>query len=70
MEDTLANSAFGTATEQYAVGQNHRAFAGVLERGKDVQQEGVVTILLGRDAEGESLKLIFSRIEAVAPGFG
>ncbi|MNG06418.1 hypothetical protein D3C84_896560 [compost metagenome] len=52
------------------MGQNHRAFAGVLERGKDVQQEGVVTILLGRDTKAEALKLIFSRIEAVAPGFG
>ena len=52
------------------MGQNHCAFAGVLERGKDVQQEGIVTILLWRDTKAEALKLIFSRIEAVAPGFG
>ncbi|MNP84788.1 hypothetical protein D3C76_1842490 [compost metagenome] len=52
------------------MGQNHRAFAGVLERSEDVQQEGIVTILLGRDTKAEALKLIFSRIEAVAPGFG
>lgn len=52
------------------MGQNHRAFAGVLERGKDVQQEGVVTILRGRDTKAEALKLILCRVEAIAPCLG
>ena len=50
--------------------QNDRAFAGALERGEDVQQEGVVAVLLRRDAELEAAVLVIGRVEAVAPGLG
>lgn len=50
--------------------QNHRAFAAALERGEDVQQKSVVSILLRRDAEGEAVVKVIGRIEAVAPCLG
>jgi hypothetical protein len=49
--------------------ENDCAFSGALQTSKHVQQEGVVSVLLGRDAELKSMKLILGRIDPVAPGF-
>jgi len=46
---------------------NHRAFAGALERGEDVQEKCVVAVLLRRDAERESRIHVVGGIEPVAP---
>ena len=45
-------------------------FARALEAGEDVEQEGVVAVLLGRDAELEAMELVSLRVEAVAPRLG
>ena len=50
LDDVAADVGLGTAAEQHAVRQNDRALAGALERGEDVQQEGVVAVLGRRDA--------------------
>ena len=50
--------------------KNDRAFAVALERGEDMQQEGVVAIFLRRDAEGEAVVKVVSRVEAIAPRLG
>ena len=55
-----------TAAEEHAVRQDDRAFAGALEAREDVQQEGVVAVLGGRDAVLEAPVLVVGRIEAAA----
>ena len=61
-DDALADRRLGAAPEQYAVGVNHRALAGALEAREDVQQEGVVAVLLGRDAVLEAAIEIVGRV--------
>ncbi len=70
LDDLAADGGLGTAAEQNAVRENDRAFAGALEAGEDVQQEGIVAVLLRRDAELEAAIQVIGRIEAVAPGLG
>ena len=67
---SLADDGLGTAPEQHAVRQNDRALAGALERGEDVQQEGVVAVLGRRDAVVEAAEQVVGRVETVAPGLG
>ena len=63
-----ADVALGVATEQNAVRQDARAFAGALERANDVQQVGVVALLAGRRSERlESLVGVLKRTDAGAP---
>jgi hypothetical protein len=52
------------------VRKNDRLFARALETGEDVQQESVVAVLPGRNAELEALELVRLRVEAVAPRLG
>lgn len=52
------------------MGQNHRRLAGALQRGKHVQEEGVVAVFLRRNAIAETVVLILCRVEAIAPGLG
>ena len=54
----------GVAAEQHAVRQDDRRLAGALERLEDVQQEGVVAVLLGRRAELEAAVVV---LQPVAP---
>jgi hypothetical protein len=42
------------AAEEHAVRQDHRAVAGALQRGDDVEQKGEIAVLGGRHAVGES----------------
>ena len=60
----------GVATEQHTVRQDHRAAAGALHRGQDVQQEGIVAVLGGWGAVGEAPVHVAAHVDAVAPGFG
>ena len=53
-DDLPADGGLGAAPEQHAVRENDRALARALEAGEDVQQEGVVAVLLRRDAEREA----------------
>jgi len=69
-QDFLANTGLGTAPKQYAVRMNDCAFAGALKAGQDVQQEGVISVLLGWDSKLEAFELVFSGVQAIAPGFG
>ena len=70
LDDLPADRGLGTATEQNAVRKNDRAFACALEAGEDVQQEGIVAVLLRRNAECKAAIQVIGRVEAVAPGFG
>ena len=65
--EVLADHRLGTAPEQHAVRVNHRALAGALERGEDVQQEGVVAVLGRRDAEVETAIQVVGRVESAGP---
>ena len=53
--ELLADCGFGVAAEQDAVGKDAGAFAVLFMRADDVQQIGVVALLLWRLAPGEAL---------------
>ncbi len=55
-----ADDGLGIAAEEDAVRENARAFARALQRAEDVQQVGVVALLLGRHAPGEALEAVAS----------
>ena len=61
-DDTLADRRLGAAPEQHAVGVNHRALADAREAREDVQQEGVVAVLLGRYTVLEAAIEIVGRV--------
>ena len=65
--EVLADHRLGAAPEQHAVRVNHRALAGALERGQDVQQESVVAILGRGDAVVETAIQVVGRVEAAGP---
>ena len=50
----LADGGLGVAAEQHTMGQNARAFACALQAADDVQQIGVIALLLWRHAPGEA----------------
>ena len=55
-DDLAADGRLGAAPEEHAVRENDRAFARALQGGEDVQQEGVVAVLRGRDAVVEAVE--------------
>ena len=70
LDDIFADGGLSAAAKQHAMRENDRTLAAAFERGKDVQQKGVVAIFLRRDAEGETTIEVVGRIEAVAPRLG
>src|SRR5208337_3745969 len=65
-DDLTSDGSLCAASKQHPVRKNDRTFACALEAGEDVQEEGVVAVLLGRNTELEAFKLICFRMEAVA----
>jgi hypothetical protein len=57
-DELLADDAFGIAAEEDAVRENAGAFARALHGADDVQQVGVVALLLRRHAPGEALEAV------------
>ena len=65
-----ADVALGVAAKQDAVRQNTRAFAGTLERTHNMQEVGVIALLIGRHTKGrEAIIRVVKRIEARTPAF-
>ena len=58
---------FGIAAEQYAMRQDDGAFAGAFEAFDNVQQEGVVTVFLWRNAPGETAEFILLGVDSAGP---
>jgi len=69
-DDFAADVGFRVAAKQDTVRENDRPFAGALERSQQVEEEGVVAVLGGRDAEGETAVQVIGRVETVAPRLG
>ena len=67
-DELPADDGFGIAPEEYAVGQDAGPFARTLHRADEVEQVGVIPLLLGRLAPGEALEGVAGRDEAGAPG--
>ena len=61
-DNVLADVSLGIATEQHTMRQNHRAFAGAFQAGQDVQQEGIIAILVGRYAIGKAVVQVVRRV--------
>ena len=57
-DELLANDGLDIAAEEDAMRENARGFAGALHRADDVQQVGVIALLLGRHAPGEALEAV------------
>ena len=58
------------ASEEYAVGQDDRAFALAFERRKEMQEKSIVAIPGGGNAERKASKFVVLRIQTVGPGLG
>src|SRR5207248_1186158 len=64
LDEGLADRRFGVASEEDTVRQDDRGFPSALEGLENVQQEGVVAVLLGRSPELEAVVVV---LQAVAP---
>jgi len=69
-DQVLADVGFGVAPKQYAVRQNASALPGTFQRTDDMQQVGVIALLVRRRAEiMEAPVRIVKRVDAGAPAF-
>ena len=66
-DELLADDGLGIAAKEHAMRQNAGAFAGALHRADDVQEVGVVALLLRRHAPGEALEASPCRSPGVRP---
>ena len=69
-DQLAADAGLAGAAEQHAVGQDDGAPTGALERGDEMQQEGVVAVLRRRDAVVEAPEGVVRGVEAVRPRLG
>ena len=69
-DELAADSGLLVATKQDAVGQDDRALAGALERGDEMEEEGVIAVLGRGDTVLEALVGVVGRIKTAGPGFG
>jgi len=67
-DQVAADGCFAVAPEEHPVRENDRAPAGALERGDEMEEEGVVAVLRRWDAVLEAAKRVVRGIEAVRPG--
>ncbi|OQB36471.1 MAG: hypothetical protein BWY09_01923 [Candidatus Hydrogenedentes bacterium ADurb.Bin179] len=65
--DFTPDDRFRAATEQYPVGMNHGAFAGTLQAGENMEQEGIIAVLGGRDTERKASVNVVGGVEPAAP---
>ena len=69
-DDLAADGRFRAAPEEDAVGEIDGRFARALEAGEDVEHKSEITVLLGRNAELEAVKLVVVGIQTIAPRLG
>jgi hypothetical protein len=69
LDQVAPDCGLSATTKQHTMRQDARAFAGALERAEDMQKVGVIALLAGRDAVGETLPGVALGIEASAPAF-
>ena len=69
-DEIAADAGLSVAAEEYPVRKNDRALARALERSDEMEEEGVVAVLRGRDPVLEAAALVVVWIEAVRPRLG
>ena len=65
--EELLHGGLGTAAKEDTVREVDGGFAGALEAGDDVENEGEVAVLLGRNAKLEAFEFVVVSVEAIAP---